>query len=190
MAGRDDPRVARSRTAVLSAAREILLEEGWSAVTHAAVAARSGVGRTTLYRHWPDAPSLLRDVVTQQVQIGHTAPTGALREDLVRELELFRVKLHDPIIERAVRVILERAPVDPAYAALKDEFCNEGARVYTAIIRTAIKRGKLRPALDPALAIDHLIGPLAYRRLFAAEDLTTDYVRQIVDDFLTVYATK
>jgi AcrR family transcriptional regulator len=190
MASRDDPRITRSRAAALTAAREILFEEGWAAVTHAAVAARSGVGRTTLYRHWPDAPSLLRDVITEQIEFAHTVPTGVLRDDLVQELDMFRAHLDNPIIERAVRVILERATVDPAYGALREELCQEGARVYVEIIRAAIERGELDSRLDPYVAVDRLVGPLTYRRLFAARTFTTDYVYGVVDDFLAAYGTK
>src|ERR671934_2975923 len=71
-----DPRVLRSRQAALSAVQEILAEHGWTGVTHVAVAARSGVGRTTLYRHWPDVRALLFDAIVQQINQVRREPTG------------------------------------------------------------------------------------------------------------------
>ena len=49
---RADPRVARSRTAVLDAATHLLVTGGPAAVTVDAVVAESGVAKSTIYRHW------------------------------------------------------------------------------------------------------------------------------------------
>src|SRR5437016_7314236 len=57
-AGKPDPRVVKSRETILSAARTLLQESGPAAVTHQRVAARAGVGRATVYRHWR-TPELL-----------------------------------------------------------------------------------------------------------------------------------
>ncbi|MEU6371526.1 TetR/AcrR family transcriptional regulator [Streptomyces sp. NPDC046909] len=59
----DDLRARRSGVAALAAATELLLEGSPESVTHASVAARAGVGRATVYRHWPDLESLLLDTL-------------------------------------------------------------------------------------------------------------------------------
>ena len=82
-----DPRVTRTRHAVLAAAREVLLDEGWEGVTLGRVAERSGYARTTLYRHWPQRLDLLRDLIREEARLAHTTPMGDLRDDLVAELE-------------------------------------------------------------------------------------------------------
>src|SRR3954451_18071153 len=64
----DDPRARRSRAAALTAATELLVEGGPERVTHAAVAVRAGVGRATVYRHWPDQQSLLFDALANDVR--------------------------------------------------------------------------------------------------------------------------
>ena len=97
-AGRCDPRVERTRQLVLATAAAILEEQGWEAVTHVAVAERSGVGRSTLYRHWPDATALVIEVIAQRAVTGQAALTGDLRRDLTAELERFRERLHDPAV--------------------------------------------------------------------------------------------
>ncbi|MET0580210.1 MAG: helix-turn-helix domain-containing protein, partial [Ilumatobacteraceae bacterium] len=58
-----DPRVARSRTKMLAAATELLVEDGPRGVTVDAVAERSGVAKSTLYRHWSSVHELLVDVM-------------------------------------------------------------------------------------------------------------------------------
>jgi AcrR family transcriptional regulator len=85
----------------LAAARGLLFEQGWESVTRVAVAARSGVGRTTFYRHWPDAASMLRDVVASEMDVSATPATGRLHEDLIVALEVFLRPLHEPVMERS-----------------------------------------------------------------------------------------
>src|SRR4051794_14143427 len=58
-----DPRVARSRAAVIDAATELLVESGPSAVTIDAIVARSGVAKSTIYRHWGSRDDVLLDVM-------------------------------------------------------------------------------------------------------------------------------
>ncbi|EFC85925.1 TetR-like C-terminal domain-containing protein [Parafrankia sp. EUN1f] len=186
-AGAVDPRVLRSRAAALAAARAILLEDGWEAVTHVAVAARGGIGRTTLYRHWPDTIALLRDVLREQMEIDHTVPTGVLRDDLTSELDVLRGQLHRPPLERTMRAVIERAPTHPAYGELKEFLYQEGSRVLGEIVRSAVARGELDARLDPSRAVDQLAGPLIYRRLLAGQTFTAAYVHDLVDDFLRAH---
>ena len=56
-----DPRVARSRAAVLAATVDLLGELGHAGTTVEAIAERSGVAKTTIYRHWPSRAPLLID---------------------------------------------------------------------------------------------------------------------------------
>jgi AcrR family transcriptional regulator len=185
---RIDPRVARNCAAALDAARDLLVEQGWEAVTHVAVAARSGVGRTTLYRHWPDAASMLRDVVAAEMDVQSTAATGNLRDDLIAVMEVFRAQLHDPVMERIMRVHIERATVDPAFRRIKDALFEKGRSAYQEIFTAARASGDLGTDLDVARAMDRLLGPLLFRRMFAGADFGPDYVAEVVDDFLRLAA--
>lgn len=183
-----DPRVTRSRQAALSAVQELLAEEGWTGVTHVAVAARSGVGRTTLYRHWPDVASLIHDAIEQRIGQARTARTGDLRADLISELNGLRQLLHDPASEHTMRAVLERAPFDPAFASLKETLYRSGSGGFRGILEAAMARGEIRPDTDIPLAVDQLAGPLMYRRLFAGLDIDEKYAGAIVDSVLRLQA--
>ncbi|WP_329172287.1 TetR/AcrR family transcriptional regulator [Streptomyces sp. NBC_01477] len=185
-----DPRAARSRAAALGAAQQLLVEQGWSAVTHVAVAARSGVGRTTLYRHWPDAAELIRDVIAQRIAGAHTTPTGELRDDLVQELEGLRALLHDPVSETGLRAVIERAGADPVFTELKESLYRNGSQVFRLVIDDAKFRGELPAHLETDRAIDELAGPLVYRRLLAGRTFDAGYVELVVDDFLAAHAVQ
>lgn len=182
-----DPRVMRSRQAALSAVQEILAEQGWTGVTHVAVAARSGVGRTTLYRHWPDVASLIHDAIDLRIGQARSPRSGELRVDLISELNGLRMLLHDRASEHTMRAVLERAPFDPAFASLKEELYRSGSAGFRTILRAATKTGDLPAGLDIPLTIDQLAGPLFYRRLFAGLDIDETYVEAVVDGVLRLH---
>lgn len=63
---RDEPSGTTSDDRYLDAARDAILDVGWSRTTLTDVARRSGVSRMTLYRRWPDHRSLLADLLTRE----------------------------------------------------------------------------------------------------------------------------
>ena len=58
-----DPRIARTQKAVIDAATDLLVEGGPAALTMDAVVARSGVAKSTLYRHWETRDALVAAMV-------------------------------------------------------------------------------------------------------------------------------
>ncbi|MER6835202.1 TetR/AcrR family transcriptional regulator [Streptomyces cellulosae] len=84
VARRPGGRNARIRAQVLEAARELLVERGFDALSVDAVAERAAVHRTTVYRRWRDVGGLLADVLDAAGDDGWQPPdTGTLEGDLV-----------------------------------------------------------------------------------------------------------
>ncbi|MBZ5738075.1 TetR/AcrR family transcriptional regulator [Nocardioides mangrovi] len=54
------------RDGYLDAARDCILDVGWRRTTLTEVARRAGVSRMTIYRAWPDMPTLLGDLMTRE----------------------------------------------------------------------------------------------------------------------------
>ncbi|MCV7378059.1 TetR family transcriptional regulator [Mycobacterium alsense] len=79
-------RSEKSRTAIVTATRELLLERGFDGLTIEAVAARAGVGKQTIYRWWPTRPALVADVMLEDADkiLASVDHTGDLAADLVR----------------------------------------------------------------------------------------------------------
>ncbi|MGW5452483.1 TetR/AcrR family transcriptional regulator [Nocardia sp. NPDC003979] len=179
-----DPRAERTRSSALASARELLVEQGLAGLTHGAVAARSGVSRATLYRHWPEPADLVCDAVAWHIEAVRPEPTGDLRADLLAVLSATRAMLHEPVMEQAMRVIIERAGVDPRFAEVKVSLHRSGTGAARAILAEAIARAELPAGLDIELAVDQLHGPLFFRRLVAHRTFDLDYVRRVIDQFL------
>ncbi|MEU5405810.1 TetR/AcrR family transcriptional regulator [Nocardia asteroides] len=184
-----DPRTVRSRDAALASARALLVEQGLAGLTHGAVAAHSGISRATLYRHWPEPADLIRAAITLHIDLARTSPTGVLRTDLLTALTATHAMLHEPASEQAMRVLIERASVDPAFAQVKAALYRSGTSGARAVLTEAVARGELPAGLDVDLAVDQLHGPLFFRRLVAHRTFELDYVRAVVDDFLRGHPT-
>ena len=179
-----DSRVERTRAAVLGAARRVLLEDGWDALTHLSVATASGVGRATIYRHWPTRTDLLRDVIRREAEMSHAAPVGDLRKDLRRELEGLGRQLGDPALAAVVTILFERSVHDPVLAEVKAAVVGEVARVVRAILCRGVETGDLPASLNVERAVARLLGPLLYWRLATDRPVTRAVVTDVVDAFL------
>jgi AcrR family transcriptional regulator len=85
-AGSPRRRSEKSRTAIVTATRELLLERGFDGLTIEAVAARAGVGKQTIYRWWPSRPALVADVMLEDADkiLASVDHTEDLSADLVR----------------------------------------------------------------------------------------------------------
>lgn len=180
----------RSRDTALTSARELLIEQGLAGLTHGAVAARSGISRATLYRLWPEPTDLVHATLTLHITRARSEPIGDLRADLRTALAGTRAMLHEPASEQGMRVMIERAAVDPKFAAVKEALYLSGTQAVREILADSIARTELPADLDVDLAIDQLHGPLFYRRLLANKTFDLDYVHEVVDDFLRCHSVK
>jgi len=72
-----------TRRAILRAAFDIIEADGYRAFTIEGVAARSGAGKTTIYRWWPSKEALAVDAFMSEIgECGQGQDTGSVIEDL------------------------------------------------------------------------------------------------------------
>ena len=69
-----------TRDRALDAAHASILEIGTERTTMVEVSRRSGVGRTTLYRHWPDTAALTADLLTRELTVAVTRVDTSLAD--------------------------------------------------------------------------------------------------------------
>ena len=91
-----DPRLARTREAALGAATDLLTEFGMTALTHQNVAARAGLGRATVYRHWPTTVDLLLDLHDTYRPPGFVTEGETLRARIAANFDVQLAHLVDP----------------------------------------------------------------------------------------------
>src|SRR5215470_19167767 len=112
---RSDPRAERSQQAILEATRELLAEPGGvRSLTVEAVAAESGVAKTTIYRRWRDKWELALDAVMIDMlpRFANPVDVGDTRKELVT------------FIDGAVKP-MSASPMGPAMQALVSQIATE-----------------------------------------------------------------
>jgi AcrR family transcriptional regulator len=176
-----DPRVARSRQAVLSAAAELLAELGFGRVTIEAVATRSGVARTTIYRHWPDLHHLLAEALESVMDPCLDSDTSTLRGDLTVVLTGLARTLTTSATAGVFTSMVDAAERDPDIAELQRSFAQERRKAARSAIERAIARGEIGSDVDVHVEASLIAGPLFYRRMVSREPLTEAFVQKIVD---------
>jgi AcrR family transcriptional regulator len=176
--------------AILDATLEILNDKGYSGLTIDGVAAKTGVGRPTIYRRWRSKPALVIAALTAAPSLAPAPDTGRLRDDLLA-FERDQVVLMDRPESRRITAGLVADLVDDpelADAYLGDYVELRQASVSQAVQR-GIERGELRADSDQSLIYDLLIGPLFLRSVVRGEPLGPNIAEQIVDLVLTVFGS-
>ena len=176
-----DPRVARSRAAVLDATLELLGEVGHAGTTVEAIAERSGVAKTTIYRHWPSRAPLLFDAFHCSVEKVEVTPTGDVRTDLINVAQGLATKLRDPRSSRIMATLLDAAESDPELSEISTTFTAERRAVVKGILDAGVASGELAPDLDTELGAVLLGGPLFYLRMMLREPADDATLERIID---------
>lgn len=156
-------RSEESHVAILVATRELLAEVGYLRLTVEGVAARAGVGKTTVYRWWPSKSALVLEAVAAARAPQPTA-TGDLRTDVRAAVENVRENLQSPLTPTLLALagdLLHDAPTD---AEPMDLFQINGGPVEAALV-DAVGRGDLPPDVDLEFLQDVYTGTLLYRLL-------------------------
>ncbi len=180
-------RSQRSEAAILDATLELLGEVGFSGLTVDGIAARAGVGKATIYRHWPGKAHLVVDAFRSRIPAMAMPDTGSLRQDLVAVVGFLVQGLEHSPLTRILPALVEAAERDPELERLFKEFGAERRRILRGVLQRAAARGELRPDLDPELALDLIGGPIFARRLVIREPLTPAYARSLVDALLVLF---
>jgi TetR/AcrR family transcriptional repressor of mexJK operon len=77
----NDPRVVRSRAAVVEAARTLFLRKGYAGTTMEEIAALAGLTKRTVYNNYADKDALFTEIVADVIAYAGAFARG-LREDL------------------------------------------------------------------------------------------------------------
>nr|WP_090342764.1 TetR/AcrR family transcriptional regulator [Mycolicibacterium malmesburyense]CRL73351.1 transcriptional regulator [Mycolicibacterium malmesburyense] len=182
-----DPRAEHSRRQILRAALAEFADAGYAGFRMEAVAARARVGRSTLYRHWPDKPALIADALeTLNVQPdpGREAPTGTAREQVGLLLEHLARALSDSAVSAAIPALVHAAETEPEIRRFFHTYSAQRRQRLTATIAGGVGDGQFPARIDPEAAAAALSGALFYRRLATAEPASPEFLAALIDTVL------
>ncbi len=183
-----DPRVARSKTRVLEAARELLTESGAQSLTIERIVDRSGVAKTTIYRHWNSLAEVMADMVRvhrppmPEPDLDHGFE-HALRTFVLTYIERIAVPESSWLIAAMFELNLHMPEVRQASSVERSQV-GEGMR---AIIGLGVQEGVLPADIDPLMVARLLSGPSIVSLLGGEAEVAVEMARYALDRFLVSY---
>jgi len=167
---------------ILEAAVDELADVGYGGVTIESVAARAGVGKSTIYRHWPDKLALIADAFeTFHVQMVPDVEDRSARESVETLLGHVAEVVLDSTWSRCIPALIEGAERDGRVREFHHGYSAERRHELTDVIARGIERGEFREGLDPELATIALLGVIFYRRLMTGEPLQPGGAGEVVE---------
>jgi AcrR family transcriptional regulator len=174
------PRSEAANRAALDATVEVLLEAGVDGVTLDDVAARSGVAKSTLYRHFGSKEALIATAARACVTEHPTPDTGDLAEDLAFLFGRFEETDEAKRFPDLLPMLIDAGNRDPALREVVLEVLEERSRPLRTVLQLAHLRGEIGHDLDLDTAIAMIVGPLSHRRLVERRAVTPEFKRTVV----------
>ena len=186
---RGRPRSDKLQRAILDAARELLIKDGYTRLRLEHVAAHAGVGKATIYRRWPSkealAQALLSDLAGPHIAI---EDVGDTREEMLAAVMNPLLAVTESEFGPVIRALLSQIAINPA---LGDPFratvVQSRREEIARMVARGIERGDLCPDADAEIATELLVGPVYFRLMFGGE-LNREFAERIVDNVLSGYA--
>ncbi|MEU5083943.1 MULTISPECIES: TetR/AcrR family transcriptional regulator [Streptomyces] len=189
-------RSEKSRRAIYAAALSLVAEAGYPKTTVEGIAARAGVGKQTIYRWWSSKADVLLeaflDLAEQTARpaghdgAGHETAgipdTGDLAADLKAVLRATVDELLDPRFDAPARALTAEGVVNERLGRVfVARLLEPQLQLYVARLRSARDAGQIRRDVDPRIALELFVSPLAQRWLQHTGPITYDYTDTLVD---------
>ncbi|MBQ1087974.1 TetR/AcrR family transcriptional regulator [Streptomyces sp. B93] len=189
-------RSERSRRAIYDAALALVAEVGYPKTTIEGIAARAGVGKQTIYRWWPSKADVLLEAfldlgeqAARQADpgadpaAGYAIPdTGDLAADLKAVLRATVDELLDPKFEAPSRALAAEGLVNEQLGRVfVAKLLEPQLQLYVQRLRAAQDAGQVRRDVDPRIALELFVSPLAQRWLQHTGPISYEYTDTLVD---------
>lgn len=174
------PRSAQSHQAILQATLELLAEVGFDAMSIDALAARAGVGKTTIYRRYNNKAELVADAIESIREEVLIPDTGSLWSDIDTLIENAAQITLSPLGRQTVAMIISSASSNSEFAQIYwTKYLQPRRQAFAVVLERAKARNEVQADLDPGLVFDTMSGIMLYALIFQPTSETwTVYVRR------------
>jgi AcrR family transcriptional regulator len=175
------PRSEEADRAIIAATRELFAESGAAGLCIEKVAARAGVGKSTIYRRWPGKEDLLLAAIAS-LQAPLPEPRGrSVREDLRTLVGALTEQSADPAKAREFALLLGEGH---KYPRLMDRYIRTWVEPRREVIRAVLRRGvvtgELREDTDVEAALFMLVGSVLARSRYG-DPVEPGHATRVVD---------
>lgn len=174
------PRSLLARKAILDATARLLERVPLKNLAIESIAREAGVGKSTIYRWWPNKAAIVIDAFFEEVELRtafEKAPTAvaAIHDQVVRMVHT----IGGPIGRIAAQIIAEGQSDPSVLEHFKAVFLRGRRAAVTELVRAGIAAGEFRADLDIELAIDLIYGPIWYRLMVGHQPLDDELAARL-----------
>lgn len=176
------PRCEKTKEAILTAAYNLLLENGFRAATIERIAEKAGISKATIYKWWPNKAAVVVDGFLNAANMKLPIPdTGSTVKDMLIQVNNF-VKFLMSKEGNVITEIIAEGQTDPKVAeAYRTIYFKPRRNISKQILERGISRGELRKDLNIEVSIDLIWGPVFYRLMITGEIIDSTFVENIVN---------
>lgn len=174
--GRPPSKTARANA--LAAARGILMDHGFGRLTIEAVAAKSGVGKPTIYRNWSNKSELAMAALLPEHPADNPDGKG-FSEALGQQMDTLVATFAST---RGRQIALALASADPESEltrAFRNRVILSSRDAGRDMILAAIDRGEIAEPEGIETVLDMIYGPVLYRLLAGHQPLDAAFARSL-----------
>ncbi len=179
-----DPRVIRTRATVMRTASELLVEGGPAAVTIDAITARSGIAKTTIYRHWPTHEALIVALFSEVAPTMEAPPADLPAPEALRALCRLTVDtMAGDQWERLLPALLLVKLRYGSVAEIEEQIHDQMAEAVGTTLTRLVERGEIRLHAPVEQSMHLLLGPLVMARLLGSFPVDHAFAHHVADQF-------
>ncbi|MBE9197934.1 MULTISPECIES: TetR/AcrR family transcriptional regulator [unclassified Nodularia (in: cyanobacteria)] len=161
------PRSVESHQAILQATLALLAEIGFDAMSIEAIAARAGVGKTTIYRRYASKEELMADAIENMREEVVIPNTGNLWGDIDALIENASQITLSPLGRQTVAMIISSASSNSQFAQIYwTKYLQPRRQAFTIVLERAKARNEVQPEIDSDLVFDIMSGVMLYTLIF------------------------
>jgi AcrR family transcriptional regulator len=181
-------RVQRSRTRIIEASIDLIVEQGANGLTVDAIAERSGVAKSTLYRHWRSIDALILDVFRAAVPPTiEPDPAASFEDSLRQQVASAAAAMADPRYVRLLPDLLALRHQYPELGELADRDRAQKEANVARILALGAAEGRVPPNLDVRTVCIVLLGPMTSCALFGEPERIDEVAAFAVERFIDSY---
>lgn len=144
-----------------------------------AVAERSGVARSTIYRNWEDRSALIMEAVDCALPAGTDHDTGSLAGDLTEIGQHMAAMLNEGPLGKLMPSLVGAASFDPALAARLQRMGETRQAHVRGVFERAIIRGEITHH-DLEGRVERFSAPFFVRHLILGRELDGQFIARQV----------
>jgi AcrR family transcriptional regulator len=171
---------------IMEAARKLLAQNGYDALTFEMISQLTGIGRPTIYRRWPTKTHLLNDIANGgDVPLPDVIEAQGLRAEIHALISQVADRYNQPELAAAsigMIVAFQRNPElrNELHLPLEER----ARRELSAIVEKGQRSGLLHAGTDADTLFDTIVGTLIFRLMFSSKAPPASYVDRLTEQII------